>query len=164
MTRDRFERSLFPALLGLLLSLAAAPLAAQANTTRLPPLKKQPTPAAVVAEHNAALRACDWQRLMAQYPANAEVFLPGGQVIKGREKVADLFRTFVKPFDKGGLCGIRFEVEHTYPVENTLNVQWVATAPFLAAPYRGADAYVTKDGLMAAMVTTFDGAQMKTKK
>ena len=33
-----------------------------------PPLKRQPTPEAVVAEHLAALNACDWNRLMAQYP------------------------------------------------------------------------------------------------
>jgi hypothetical protein len=42
-------------------------------------------------------------------------------------------------------------------------VQWVARASFLAEPYRGADAYVSKDGLMFAQVTTFDAAQIKKK-
>ena len=32
----------------------------------------------------------------------------------------------------------------------------MANAPFLAEPYYGADAYVTKNGLMGAQVTTFD--------
>jgi hypothetical protein len=48
-------------------------------------------------------------------------------------------------------------------VGTTVNVQWVATAPFLTEPYRGADAYVTRDGLMAAQVTTFDGTALKRK-
>jgi hypothetical protein len=34
----------------------------------------------------------------------------------------------------------------------------------LAEPYRGSDAYITKDGFMQAMVTTFDGAALKMKK
>jgi hypothetical protein len=42
-------------------------------------------------------------------------------------------------------------------------VQWRADAPFLAEPYRGADAYETKDGLMAAQVTTFDASALKMK-
>ena len=45
----------------------------------------------------------------------------------------------------------------------TLAVNWVATAPFLAEPYRGADAYITDDGLMVSMVSTFDGTQLKFK-
>jgi hypothetical protein len=40
----------------------------------------------------------------------------------------------------------------------------MASAPFLAEPYNGSDAYITKDGLMQAMVTTFDGAALKFKK
>ena len=39
----------------------------------------------------------------------------------------------------------------------------MANADFLAAPYLGADAYVTQDGLMRAQVSTFDGAQLKKK-
>jgi hypothetical protein len=36
-----------------------------------------------------------------------------------------------------------------------VNVQWKADAPFLTEPYRGADAYVTRDGLLVAQVSTF---------
>jgi ketosteroid isomerase-like protein len=129
----------------------------------LPSLKRQATPKAVVDEHLDALNRCDWTRLMAQYPPEVELFLPGGQVVKGRQAVGELFEGFVKPVKDGGLCGLRFESEHVQIVGDTVNVQWRATANFLAAPYRGADAYVTRDGLMWAQVTTFDGAQLKRK-
>ncbi|MGE0406877.1 MAG: nuclear transport factor 2 family protein [Candidatus Korobacteraceae bacterium] len=135
----------------------------QPAEAQLPPLKTRPTPQAVVDEHLEALNACDWERLMAQYPDNAEVFLPGGMVLQGREKVAEMFRNAVKPFKEGGLCGVKFTPQHTFVVEGTVNASWSANADFLAEPYLGADAYVTKDGLMAAMVTTFDRAAMKVK-
>jgi hypothetical protein len=134
-----------------------------ASAKVLPALKRQPTPKAVVDEHLDALNRCDWTRLMAQYPADVEIFLPGGQVVKGRQAVGELFAGFVKPFKDGGLCGLRFESEHVQIVGDTINVQWRANADFLAAPYLGADAYVTQDGLMKAQVTTFDGAQLKKK-
>ena len=137
--------------------------AVSSQKTPLPALRRFQTPQAVVDEHLAAINACDWQRLMAQYPPEAQFFLPGGQVIKGRDAVGDLFKSFVKPVSQGGLCGLKFEAENSFPVGDTINVQWVAQASFLAAPYRGADAYVTKDGLMFAQVTTFDGAQIKKK-
>ncbi len=135
----------------------------QKTLTQMPALKRQNTPQAVVDEHLQAINACDWQRLMAQYPPEVQFFLPGGQVVKGREAVGELFRNFVKPVKDGGLCGLKFDTENTFTVGDTINVQWRATAPFLAEPYRGADAYVTKDGLMWAQVTTFDGAQIKKK-
>jgi len=37
-------------------------------------------------------------------------------------------------------------------------------ADFLAEPYKGSDAYETHDGLMAGMVSTFKGADLKMKK
>jgi hypothetical protein len=49
-------------------------------------------------------------------------------------------------------------------VGDTINVQWRATADFLLEPYLGADAYVTKDGLMFAQVTTFRSDEIKMKK
>ena len=100
---------------------------------------------------------------MAQYPSDVEFFLPGGQVVKGRREVGELFEGFVKPFKDGGLCGLTFASEHVLVVGDTVNVQWRANADFLAAPYRGADAYVTQDGLMRAQVSTFDGSQLKKK-
>ena len=129
----------------------------------LPALKRQATPKAVVDEHIDALNRCDWTRLMAQYPADVEFFLPGGQVVRGRRAVGELFEGFVKPPKDGGLCGLKFESERVLIVGDTVNVQWRANADFLAAPYLGADAYVTQDGLMRAQVSTFDGAQLKKK-
>jgi hypothetical protein len=162
----------------MLLTVAAAPnarkdppterlaidVSGQKAAAELPPIKRQRTPQAVVDEHLAAINNCDWPRLMAQYPPEAQFFLPGGRVIKGREQVGELFRNFVKPVKEGGLCGLKFEPENTFTVGDTVNVQWRGTADFLAEPYRGADAYVTKDGLMWAQVTTFDGSQLKMNK
>ena len=41
---------------------------------------------------------------MAQYPDNAEFFLPGGQIIKGRQQIGDLFQNARKPLKQGGTC------------------------------------------------------------
>jgi len=135
-----------------------------ATSKKLPALKTQATPRAVVNEHLDALNHCDWQRLMEQYPDNVEFFFPGGQVVKGRQQGGDLFAGFVKPQSEGGLCGLKFTAEHVFEVGDTVNVQWVVTSDILAEPYRGADAFVTKGGLIAAQVSTFDAAQMKKKK
>jgi hypothetical protein len=134
-----------------------------AEDTKLPELKRQSTPGAVVAEHMDALNKCDWDRLMAQYPPEVEIHLPNGVVVKGREKVGELFAGFVKPHNDGGLCGVTFTPEKTFTVDGTVNTQWRADAEFLLEPYRGSDAYVTHDGLMYAQVTTFNGADLKMK-
>jgi ketosteroid isomerase-like protein len=144
---------------------AAQPAAAQKGaSSTMPAQKRFPTAQAVVDEHMDAINHCDWPRLMAQYPNDVEFFLPGGQVVKGREAVGELFRGFVKPVKDGGLCGLKFTPEHVFVVGDTINVSWVANADFLAEPYRGADAYETRNGLMQAQVTTFDGAALKLKK
>ena len=119
-------------------------------------LRPQPAPQAVVDEHLDALNQGDWDRLMAQYPCNVELFLPGGLVIRGRDQVGAAFRDMVKPFGEGGLFGVTFTSEHVMAVGDTVNVQWRAEADFLREPYRGADAYVTRDGLLIAQVSTFD--------
>ena len=152
----------FGALCLFLLALSVAN-AGSAAGSKLPPIKRQATPMAVVLEHLAGLNTCNYDRLMAIYPENVHLFLPGGTVIKGREKVAEIYRTTVKPFKDGGACGLKFEAEQTFTVGETVNVQWRASASFLALPYRGVEAYVTKDGLMWAQVTTYDHAQIKTK-
>lgn len=131
---------------------------------KLPDLKKQATAQAVLDEHFAALNACDWDRLLAQYPDEAQINLPNGTIVKGRQALGDLFAGFCKDPKDGGLKGIHFAVEHSTTIENTFATQWVATAPFLAEPYRGSDAYITHDGYMQAMVTTFDGGALKMKK
>ena len=100
------------------------------NVRTMPARKTRPSAQAVVDEHMDALNHCDWQRLMAQYPDEVEIFLPGGVVLKGREKVGDMFAEFVKPASQGGLCGVKFTAEHVFPVGNTINVQWSATADF----------------------------------
>ena len=66
-------------------------LLASAPQSALPPFKTQSTPQAVVNEHVEALNKCDWPRLMAQYPANAEIFLPNGEVVRGREAVGEWY-------------------------------------------------------------------------
>ena len=134
-----------------------------AEDMKLPELKRQATPEAVVAEHIDALNSCDWNRLMAQYPSEVEIHLPNGVVVKGREKVGELFAGFVKPHANGGLCGLKFTPERKFVVDGTINAQWRAEAEFLTEAYRGSDAYVTHDGLMYAQVTTFDGADLKVK-
>ena len=99
---------------------------------KLPPLKRQPTPQAVIDEHMDALNKCDWNRIMAQYPADYQLNLPDGTVVKGREAAGKLFADFVKPHDQGGLCGIKFSPEQTFVVGETLNIQWKAEAEFLS--------------------------------
>jgi hypothetical protein len=147
----------------LLSMMLSASRATQPGVAKLPPIKRQASPEAVVNEHLAALNRCDYGRLMALYPPNVHLFLPGGKVVAGREQAAKVYQNSVKPFKDGGACGLKFAAEQTFRVGDTVNVQWVATADFLAEPYRGADAYVTKDGLMWAQVTTWDYAQIKAK-
>ena len=129
----------------------------------MPDLKPQSTPKAVVDEHLDALNRGDWNRLMAQYPDDVEIFLPGGVVIRGRQAVADAFGGIVKPFKDGGIFGVTFTAEHVFAVGDTVNVQWKADAEFLTEPYRGADAYVTRDGLLVAQVSTFQRDQFKPR-
>jgi SnoaL-like domain len=149
-------------------SLAAAAVlmtgsAANADDMKLPPLKRQKSAQAVVNEHLDALNQCDWNRLMAQYPPEVEIHLPDGVIIKGRQKVGELFAGFCKTREEKGLKGLKFSTQSSFPVGGTLNVMWHADADFLAETYKGSDAYVTKDGLMYAQVTTFDGSKLKFK-
>jgi SnoaL-like domain len=137
---------------------------ALAEDLKLPPLKRQSTPQAVIDEHMDALNKCDWNRIMAQYPPDYQQNLPDGVVVKGREEAGKLFANFVKPVDQGGLCGMKFTPEQTFVVGETLNIQWKAEGEFLTEPYNGSDAYETRDGLMAAIVSTFKGADLKMKK
>jgi hypothetical protein len=139
--------------------LVAATLAAQT----MPPLKRQPTPAKVVEAHMAAFSNCDWTRLMEQFPDNVEFFGPNGQVIRGKAALGAMFAQVVKPPSQGGTCGLKVVAEHTFVVGDVINVQWRADSPLLKAPYRGADAYETHDGLMAAQVTTWNPAELQWK-
>jgi hypothetical protein len=144
-------------------ALLGGTLAAQAEM-KLPELKKQPTVQAVLDEHLDALNKCDWSRLLAQYPEDAQINLPGGGIVKGRAAIGDLFAGFCKDVKDGGLKGIHFDAAVSTTIGDTIAAQWVATGPFLAEPYKGSDAYITKDGYMQAMVTTFDGGAIRIKK
>ena len=134
-----------------------------AEAQALPAQKRQATPQRVVEEHMAAFSACDWNRLLAGFADNAEFFAPNGSTTRGREALGKMYTQVVKPPSQGGTCGLKVTPEHIFVVGETVNVQWRADAPFLKEPYRGADAYETHDGLMAAQVTTFDQAALKMK-
>jgi hypothetical protein len=128
-------------------------------------LKKYDTPEAVVDAHVAFLNKCDLEGLMSQYPDEAEFHLPDGVVLKGPAAIRDLFeKGLCAPVADGGLAGLQIIPESTFTVGDTVNVMWRAEAPYLATPYKGSDAYVTKDGLMYAQVTTFKGADLDMKK
>ena len=145
--------------LAVVLSLGSIALLAQS----MPALKRQPTPAKVVEEHMAAFSACNWQRLMAQFPENVEFFGPNGQVVRGKAALGQMFSLVVKPPEQGGTCGLKVSAEHTFVVGDVVNIQWRADSPLLKEPYRGADAYETRNGLMAAQVTTWNPAELKWK-
>jgi hypothetical protein len=142
--------------------LLVAPLVAEAQQA-LPELRRQPTPQAVLDEHFEALNRCDWNRLLAQYPESAQIHLAGGTVVQGRAAIGDLFAGFCKSVADGGFAGLQFRPERNTLIGNTFVTQWIAEAAFLSEPYRGSDAYVTHDGYLAAMVTTFDGAALRKR-
>jgi hypothetical protein len=126
-------------------------------------LVRERTPDAVLAQHMKALNGCDWKGLLQQYPDSYELRMPGGAIVKGRLEAAATFAGFVKPHAEGGLCGVTFTEISRQVTGGTLAVLWEANAPFLAEPYRGSDAYITDDGLLVSMVSTFDGADLKFK-
>jgi ketosteroid isomerase-like protein len=136
---------------------------ANAEEFKMPERKKQPNAAAVVAEHVDALNNCDLNRIMAQYPDDGEFILPNGIWMKGRNEIVNLFLGFCKDRADGGLKGAKFIAEETNVVGDVINVSWRMEAPYLKEPYKGADAYETKDGLMQTQVTTFELSDMKFK-
>jgi hypothetical protein len=143
--------------------LLASTAALAAESMKLPPMKAQATPEKVLAEHLDAVDHTDWNRLVAQFPENGEVHMLDGQVARGREAIGKVFMGFVTP-RPNGLKGIRFIPQTTVKYGDTIVVYWKAEAPFLAEPYYGSDAYITHNGMMAGMVTTFDGSKLKFKK
>jgi ketosteroid isomerase-like protein len=130
----------------------------------LPPKKPQPTPEKVIAEHVAALNACDWNRMMAQYDDNIAFLSKDGSIVKGRAAIGKLFQGALQPPAKGGQCGMTLTPEQTIVVGDTVNVIWRAEAPFFAAPYKGSEAFETKNGLLVLQVTTWDPSAIKMKK
>ncbi|MEM8876814.1 MAG: nuclear transport factor 2 family protein [Pseudomonadota bacterium] len=147
--------SIIPAVFAVMVSGAVA--------QELPPLEMQPNAERVTFEHIDALNACDWNRLMAQYPEEVLIILPNGVWVEGRGAVGDVFKGFCQDRADGGFKGATFIAEKVKTVGDTVNVSWRVEADWLAEPYKGADAYVTRDGLMYVQVTTFDSADMKFK-
>jgi hypothetical protein len=146
------------------LSVLACALSIAAPAQTLPPKKPQPTPQQVIAEHVAALNACDWKRMMAQYDDDIVFLSKDGGMVRGREAIGKMFEKALMPPSKGGQCGMKLIPEQTILVGDTVNVIWRAEAPFFAEPYRGSEAFETKNGLLVAQVTTWDPAAIKMKK
>ncbi len=133
---------------------------AEGHAKVLPPLEMQPNAERVTFEHIDALNACDWDRLMAQYPEEVLFILPNGAWVEGRTAIGEVFAGFCTPRAEGGFLGATFIAEKVKTVGDTVNVSWRVEADWLSEPYKGGDAYVTRDGLMYAQVTTFDPADM----
>lgn len=145
---------------GLLLGMATTVTMAQT----LPPKKRQLTPEKVIAEHIAALNACDWNRMMAQYDDDIEFLSKDGGIVKGRQAIGQMFKKALQLPAGGGQCGMKLIPEHTVVVGDTVNVVWRVEAPFFAAPYRGSEAFETRNGLLVLQVTTWDPSAIKMKK
>ena len=150
--------------LGLCLPALLMVAAMTASAQKLPPLKPQPTPEKVVEEHFAALNACDWTRLMAQYADDMTFFSKDGGMVQGREAIGAMFRKAVEPPSRGGQCGMKMTPLHIKVVGTTVNVVWRAEAPFFTRPYLGSEAFETRNGLLAAQVTTWDPSALPMKK
>lgn len=159
MKRFRFCSVAAPAFSIVLLAFAGA-----VHAQSLPPKKPLPTPEKVIAEHVAALNACDWNRMMAQYDDDIVFLSKDGGIVQGREAIGKMFQQALKGPAQGGQCGMTLIPEKTIIVGNTVNVVWRVEAPFLAEPYRGSEAFETRNGLLAAQVTTWDPSAMKMKK
>jgi hypothetical protein len=59
----------------------------------LPKPIRQQTPEKVVEEHLSAFNACDWNRIMAQYPQDIEFLAPNGVTVRGRQAVGRCFQS-----------------------------------------------------------------------
>ena len=114
-----------------------------------------------VADHIAALAACDADALVAGYTADAELFFPDGVVVSGSAALQDLYAGFVKPHSQGGLCGLQAEPVDQFKRGNTVFVKFKVTAPFLAEPYFSTDGYIFEGGRIAAEMSTFDASKLK---
>lgn len=112
-------------------------------------------PVAVYTAHITALNACDVDALVDLRTDDFTLFLRGGLVLRGKTEPRALWEGACLSFAEGGFRGWEFTAENTHLVGNAYTVQWVMKAPF-AEDYRGADAYVSRDGKMASMVSTFD--------
>jgi hypothetical protein len=116
-----------------------------------------------VAQHIAALTACDANALVAGYTADATVFFPDGVVVSGTAALQNLYNGFVKPQSQGGLCGLLATPVQEFQRDQTVFVKFSVTAPFLAAPYLSTDGYIFENGKIASELSTFDASKLKFK-
>lgn len=137
--------------------------ASAAGAGTLPPKKPQPTPQQVIDEHVTALNACDWNRVMAQYDDDMAFLSKDGNVVQGREAIGQMFKNALQP-PPVGHCGMKMTPEKTFVVGDTVNVVWRMEAPFFSEPYRGSEAFETRNGLLVLQVTTYDPSAIKMKK
>lgn len=141
----------------------AAVASSAAPAMILPPKKPLPTPEQVVNEHFAALNACDWNRMMAQYDDKIAFLSKDGAIVSGREAIGRMFQKALQPPSGGGQCGMTLVPERTIVVGDTVNILWRADAPFFAETYRGSEAFETHNGLLVVQVTTWDPSAIKLK-
>ena len=80
--------------IAIIATLALSSAGFAADEKKLPPLEMQPNAERVTFEHIDALNACDWNRLMAQYPEEVLIILPNGAWVEGRAAVGDVFAGF----------------------------------------------------------------------
>lgn len=118
---------------------------------------------AVFENHFVQLNACNVAGLKRERLPETQLFF-GPALIKGEGTVDKTFSDFCKSRSNGGLSGLKFVEKESFIVGNTISVNWVANAPFLAAPYPGSDAYVTCGDKMLTIVSSFDGAELKFRK
>jgi hypothetical protein len=149
--------------IAVIFTLLGGAFGAQAQT-KLPDLKKQATAQAVLDEHFAALNACDWNRLLAQYPEDAQINLPNGVIVKGRTALGDLFAGFCK--DAKTADSTAFSSPwNTQPRSRTRSrLNGSRPRRFWRSHTEALTPTSPNDGYMQAMVTTFDGGALKMKK
>ena len=116
---------------------------------------------AAIARHLANVEECDAEGLVDDYTRDARVFFPDGVVVSGRAELTALYENFVKPFDQGGLCGLRLQVVDRFREGKSAIVKVQVTADFLAEPYFSTDSYIFRRGKIAAEVSTFDASKLK---
>lgn len=116
-------------------------------------------PVQVFNAHISALNACDVDALVDLRSKDFMFFLPRGSIVRGKAEARAFFAGACLSFEEGGFRGWTFTAENTQLVGNVYNVQWVMRSSF-AEDYRGADAYVSRGGKMASMVSTFDADEI----
>ena len=104
-------------------AIAASSAFADGHAKELPPLVMQPNAERVTFEHIDALNACDWDRLMAQYPEEVLIILPNGVWVEGRSAIGDVFAGFCTPREEGGFIDY---ADVFAPLVDQALVQWIS--------------------------------------